>query len=316
MSFKLPHFALPSWLRRAKRAPRPQQPPPAHGPVLRGFRGTALCVIATLIIAADAAAFAESYRGLFEWATHHGLSGFWAAAFPLQVDTFIAVGELALFIAMVDQWSRRERCGAWAVALLGVAVSVCGNVGHVAAHDLQSRGTAAVPPLAAFAAMWVGLGILKRVITRADSKQRTASADAEAPQQDAGQEAGPNPLAELADAVRLLAEQAAGASRAPAPDSGQSALLAELLEAVRGLGAQAGDAVSSPVPTDAENAALIALKATLAAGNPLSGRQLETRFGLTRGQVARVRELAGDETGDQVNGHQFGAADAAATSTQ
>ena len=31
------------------------------------------------------------------------LAGFWAAAFPLQVDTFIVVGELALFVAMVDQ---------------------------------------------------------------------------------------------------------------------------------------------------------------------------------------------------------------------
>ena len=315
MRFKLPRFARPSWLRRPERGPRPQQPPPVHGAVLRGFRGAALCVIATLIIAADAAAFAESYRGLFEWATHHGLSGFWAAAFPLQVDTFIAVGELALFIAMVDQWSRRERCGAWAVALLGVAVSVCGNVGHVAAHDLQSRGTAAVPPLAAFAAMWVGLGILKRVITRDGKAPGTAPAGHEAGQEAAAREAGPDPLAELADAVRLLAEQAAGASRAPAPDSGQTALLAELLEAVRGLGAQAGDAVSSPVPADNENAALIAMKATLAAGNPLSGRQLETRFGLTRAQVTRVRETAGAVPESPLNGRQFGAADAEAVST-
>jgi hypothetical protein len=45
-----------------------------------------------------------------------------------------------------------------------------------------------------------------------------------------------------------------------------------------------------PVPTDAQNAALIALKATLAVGNPLSGRQLETRFGLTRAEATRVRQ--------------------------
>jgi hypothetical protein len=35
-----------------------------------------------VITAADSAAFAESYRGLWVWARHHGLSGFWAAAFP------------------------------------------------------------------------------------------------------------------------------------------------------------------------------------------------------------------------------------------
>lgn len=52
----------------------------------------------------------------------------------------------------------------------------------------------------------------------------------------------------------------------------------------------AADAVPVPVPTDAENAAVMALRATLAAGNPLSGRQLETRFGLSRAEATRVRQ--------------------------
>jgi len=52
---------------------------------------------------------------------------------------------------------------------------------------------------------------------------------------------------------------------------------------------RAPDAVPSPVPTDAENAALIALRATLAAGNPLSQNQLAERFGLTRAQATKVR---------------------------
>jgi len=149
-------------------ASEPRQVPPlaAPGRVLGLFRGAALTAISVIITAADSAAFAESYRGLWVWARHHGLSGFWAAAFPLQVDTFIIVGELALFVAMVDQWERRHKAGAWAVTLLGLAASVAGNIGHVAAHDLQSRGTAAVPPVAAFAAMWVGLSVLKRVIAR------------------------------------------------------------------------------------------------------------------------------------------------------
>ena len=143
--------------------------PTASGYVLRALRGTSLTAISVIITAADSAAFAESYRGLWVWARHHGLSGIWAAAFPLQVDTFIIVGELALFVVMVDQWERRHKVGAWAVTLLGLAVSVAGNIGHVATHDLQSRGTAAVPPVAAFAAMWVGLSVLKRVIARVAS---------------------------------------------------------------------------------------------------------------------------------------------------
>ena len=58
-------------------------------------------------------------------------------------------------------------------------------------------------------------------------------------------------------------------------------------------------AVSAAVPTDAQSAAVVALRATIAAGNPLSGRQLETRFGLTRAEAARVRELVSAEA----NGH-------------
>jgi uncharacterized protein DUF2637 len=54
-----------------------------------------------------------------------------------------------------------------------------------------------------------------------------------------------------------------------------------------------------PVPADSQSAALIALRATLAAGNPLSGRQLESRFGLTRAEATRVRELVTVES----NGH-------------
>jgi hypothetical protein len=60
-------------------------------------------------------------------------------------------------------------------------------------------------------------------------------------------------------------------------------------------------AVSSLVPADAESAALIALRATLAAGNPLSGRQLESRFGLTRAQATNVRRLVSSEA----NGHEL-----------
>jgi hypothetical protein len=54
-----------------------------------------------------------------------------------------------------------------------------------------------------------------------------------------------------------------------------------------------------PVPADAESAAMLALRATLAAGNPLSGRQLEARFGLTRAQATKVRQTVADEA----NGH-------------
>lgn len=184
----------------------------------------------------------EAGRGRNRKRPATALAGFWAAAFPLQVDTFIVVGELALFIAMVDQWERRHKAGAWAVTLLGLAASVAGNIGHVAGHDLQSRGTAAVPPVAAFAAMWVGLSVLKRVIARADE---TVPSDDE-----------------------FAAQSVARVPLTVVPD-----------------------VVSSPLPSDAETAAAAALRATLAAGNPLSMNQLQSRFRLTRKEATEVRGL-------------------------
>ena len=148
--------------RKAKRAARrPAHPAPTS---LRIPRMVALVAIAVVIGAASLTSLAESYRGLFDWSHEHGLSGTWAAVWPLQVDSFIVVGELALFVGLADLWTLRQRIGAWAVTLAGLAVSVAGNVGHVHTHLLSDHATAAVPPLAAFAALWVGLGVLKRVV--------------------------------------------------------------------------------------------------------------------------------------------------------
>lgn len=63
------------------------------------------------------------------------------------------------------------------------------------------------------------------------------------------------------------------------------------------------DTMTQFVPTDAQSAALAALRATLAAGNPLSGRQLETRFGLSRSEATKVRDLVAAE----MDGHRPGA---------
>jgi hypothetical protein len=54
------------------------------------------------------------------------------------------------------------------------------------------------------------------------------------------------------------------------------------------------------VAQDAEQAAQNALRATAAAGNPLSGRQLADRFGLNRAQVVQVRSAVLAES----NGHE------------
>ena len=131
--------------------------------ILRVPRRAALVTIAVLVAGASLVSFAESYHALYLWAARHGAGGNWALIWPAMVDVFIAVGELSLFVAMIDRWQSRDRALAWVVTLAGLAVSVAGNVGHVASGAAADRVTAAVPPLAATAALAVGLGVLKRV---------------------------------------------------------------------------------------------------------------------------------------------------------
>ena len=129
-------------------------------------RRAALYAIGAIAIAASVNALAHSYAGLYDWAVHHRLGGWQAMSWPAEIDVFLAVGELALYIAYLDGWPARHRTWPWATALTGLAVSVAGNVGHIQAlpgHPviLADRLTAATSPLAAFAGLSVGLLVLK-----------------------------------------------------------------------------------------------------------------------------------------------------------
>ncbi len=129
-------------------------------------RKAALYAIAVIAILASANALAHSYAGLYDWAVHHRLSGWQAKSWPGEIDVFLAVGELALYVAYLDAWPARQRIWPWATALTGLAVSVAGNIGHIQAHPghpviLADRLTAATSPLAAFAGLSVGLLVLK-----------------------------------------------------------------------------------------------------------------------------------------------------------
>jgi hypothetical protein len=99
-----------------------------------------------------------------------------------MVDSFVVTGELALFVGLVDGWRGRHRAWAWLVTFGGLAVSVAGNIGHVGPAPWADRLTAAVPPVAAFVALTVALGVLKRVAARAAAvAAETAPAAAVAP---------------------------------------------------------------------------------------------------------------------------------------
>ena len=137
-------------------------------------RRLALYAIGTIAIVASANALAHSYAGLYDWAVHHRIGGWQAKSWPAEIDVFLAVGELALYVAYLDGWPARQRIWPWTTALTGLAVSVAGNIGHVQAEHgqpviLADRLTAATSPLAAFAGLSVGLLVVKMTRQRANS---------------------------------------------------------------------------------------------------------------------------------------------------
>lgn len=180
--------------RRAKSVPRKAEPPeaPAPGPgtwtppgfllAIARVAGIALTVIA---LAATVASLAESYRGLFEWSVRHDVPGIWAAIWPLMVDTFMVVAELALLLAIVMRFpvARKVRAYLWSLIGAGVLVSVAGNVGHLGGTaTVQDRLTAAVPPVAAWAALSVGFLILREFVSWLARDDRTENPGTPAPE--------------------------------------------------------------------------------------------------------------------------------------
>jgi len=129
-------------------------------------RRAALYAIGVIALLASVNALTHSYAGLYDWAVHHRLAGWQAMSWPAEIDVFLAIGELSLYVAYLDGWPARQRVWPWATALIGLSVSVAGNIGHIEAQPghpviLADRLTAATSPLAAFAGLAIGLLVLK-----------------------------------------------------------------------------------------------------------------------------------------------------------
>src|SRR6266700_37117 len=129
-------------------------------------RRAALYAIGVIAFLASANALGHSYAGLYDWAVHHRLAGWQAMSWPAEIDVFLAIGELALYIAYLDGWPARQRIWPWATALAGLSVSIAGNIGHIQPRPgqpvlLADRLTAATSPIAAFAGLAIGLLVLK-----------------------------------------------------------------------------------------------------------------------------------------------------------
>ncbi|WP_141579639.1 DUF2637 domain-containing protein [Actinomadura sp. WMMA1423] len=129
--------------------------------------------MATGVLAATGVGFAQSWAGLYGWATEHGLNDWKAMSFPAMVDVFIGVGELGLFALTLEGHRLRKSALSWAdlllpgaIATTGWGVSLAFNIGHVD-HELSDQLTAAVPPVASMLGLLVLLRTLHRLVTRA-----------------------------------------------------------------------------------------------------------------------------------------------------
>jgi hypothetical protein len=131
--------------------------------ILRAPRAAGLWLVGVLIPIATAAGFVLSYRGLYDWAIHHGWPWYLAPLFPLLIDLLIISGEVVLFVAAIDgDTPRLVRGWAWAITVVFTGLSVAGNVSHAATADVPTRVGWALPPVVLALALGFGLGILKR----------------------------------------------------------------------------------------------------------------------------------------------------------
>lgn len=158
---------------KAGQAGRARPSSSAGADLLAGARRAALWAITVLVTAADLMSFAGSYRGLLDWGLAHRLPLWESITFPFMVDVFIVVGELTVFVLVLEAARARSvedfrhklwhRLPGWGLALVGLAASVAGNVGDVWTAPVATRVTHAVPPLAAALSLAVALGMLKRI---------------------------------------------------------------------------------------------------------------------------------------------------------
>jgi len=211
--------------RLAKLASRPPKPPHDPTDLAKRTRTAALYTLAGLTVVADLGAFAESANGVYHWGLLRGMTPWRAIFLPGFVDVFIAIGELGLFTLMF--WGHRwwHRLGAWLVTLTGLAASVAANMGDVWGSPWATRITYAVPPVAAAAALYVGLSVLKRII--AVRRQQTEQTPAVA--------AVPQLAKDVPGAVALTGRRPfrPGTSRQPRPAVIPAGAEADLIEAAK-----------------------------------------------------------------------------------
>jgi hypothetical protein len=181
--FRRPHIPA-SWKREARRQKKRRRIVPAGRrdlpPIIAVPVFIAQILMAAGITLATVASIVVSWRDLYEWGINHRYGGY-AVAVPLMVDTFIVIGEMALFILVSLGFTWKEHKSIYAGAafsfLFGLTLSVYGNVGHLVHADATTRGGFALPPAGAALGLAIGLAVLKLIAAGYDNAPASASPD-------------------------------------------------------------------------------------------------------------------------------------------
>jgi uncharacterized protein DUF2637 len=122
-------------------------------------------LIAFGLIAAGVTVIAvvESYSNILAFARAYGLDGWRAAIAPGVPDSFIVMGELLLFAAILKGWGKGSHILGAAMVLWGFALSVGGNVWHAPSASAADRAVSAIWPVTATAALAGALLIVRQV---------------------------------------------------------------------------------------------------------------------------------------------------------
>jgi hypothetical protein len=140
----------------------------ALGP--EGIAAAALSAFGAIALAVTAVAVVESYSNLLAFARVHHLTGWRLAMAPLAVDSFIIMGELLLFAALLRRWdSKMPYWLGGALAAWGFLISVGGNVWHVPSASPVDKSLGAIWPITATAGIAGGLLIIKYVMAGRDA---------------------------------------------------------------------------------------------------------------------------------------------------
>lgn len=98
---------------------------------------------ATASTAVTGLAFWLSYTALSDLASRNGIAETQAPALPLIVDGLTIVSTIAAYAGE----KKSARVYAWALLILGTAVSVAGNAAHAYGHGPIAVAIAVIPPL-------------------------------------------------------------------------------------------------------------------------------------------------------------------------